>query len=233
VHTLRKKRRNLGGFSLIEALVSTFIFLAFMAAVFSAVNSSRGFAGVQDTLAKMQMDSRKVLERIGTELRMAGWLDGPAVGDPPLPYVFFDGNAEAPYSICGHEPAAQHVPATSPAFGDVRELVFRRPVDQDGDGLLTNGTTGEVEWSPYYIAYALITDAGGVNTLVRTEDGVITDIMARYVERITFNTIYTDGSIAMNDIVITIYMAKPTPRGEWLQTSMSTCITMRNVDDAS
>jgi hypothetical protein len=119
----------------------------------------------------------------------------------------------------------------SPAFGDVREIVFKTPFDHDGDGMLTAAATTDVEWSLFDISYVLITDAGGVNTLVRREDGVITHLIARYVERITFDTINTDGTVGFNEIMISVYMARPTPRGVWVETNMSTCVTMRNVEE--
>ncbi|MHC4712538.1 MAG: PilW family protein [Planctomycetota bacterium] len=226
----RAKRR--AGFSLIEALMSTFIFLSLLGAVYSTISSSRSFAGTEATLAKMQMDGRKSLERLSHELRMTGWLDSPFAGEPPVPYIFVNGDAKGSYAYLSHLAPAQHVAPGTPAFGDVKEIAFRVPVDLDGNGLLTDNFTGEVEWSPYYVTYALITDAGGINSLVRREDGVITEIIARYVERITFDTIYTDAAVDMNEIAITIYLARPTPRGVLLQATMSTCVTMRNIDDA-
>lgn len=233
MRTLRKKRRARLGFSLIETLVSTFIFMACLAAVFGAIGSGRNFAGTQNALAEIQMDSRRALERISTELRMCAWLDSPFVGEPRCPYVFVNGDAKGSYGTESHAAPAQHVAPGDPAFGDVKGLAFKIPRDLDGDGLLTNALTGEIEWTPNYISYSVITSAGGVNTLVRREAGVVTDRIASYVERVTFDTIYTDPTIGMNDIVVTLYMAKPTNRGVWVDAIMSTVVSMRNVDDAS
>lgn len=230
---LSGKRKARRGFSLIEAMISTFIFLSVLGAIYGALSSGRSFAGVENTLAKIQMDARKVLDRVGGELRMAGWLDHATEGELPYPYVFVNGVAYGAYASESHAAPAQHVPATSGAFGQVREIVFKIPRDLDGDGMLTDAATGAVEWSTQDVSYVLITDAGGVNTLVRREDGVITDYIARYVERITFDTITTDATVAMNEIAITVYMARPAPGNKWLETSLSTCVTMRNVDDAS
>ncbi len=230
---LMKRRKSRCGFSLIEAMMSTFIFLAVLAAIYSTIHSGQTFAGVQDTMAVMQMDARKALERMTTELRMTGWLENTFADEPPYPYIFVNGVASGSFAAESHPPPSQNVTDPNPAFGDVKTIVFKIPVDLDGNGLFTDGLTGEVDWSPYNVSYALITDAGGVNTLVRRENGVITHQIARYVERITFDTFRTDSSVRMNEIAITIYMARPAPHGPLLQTSMSTRVTMRNVDDAS
>jgi hypothetical protein len=50
------------------------------------------------------------------------------------------------------------------------------------------------------------------------------------VERITFDTVDTDPSIDFNEVVITIYLARPAATGAWLETSLSTCVKMRNAD---
>jgi len=230
---LKRRRSRRAGFSLIEALMSTFIFLSVLAAVYGTISSGQSFTGVQDTLAKIQMDARKTLERLTEELRMSGWRENPVALEPDYPYIFVNGVAHGSFAAESHPAPAQHVAPGNPAFGDVREIVFKIPVDLDGDGLLTDGTTGDVEWSPWDVSYVLITSPGGVNELVRREDGVVTDILARYVERITFDNIFTDGSVQLNEIAITIYMARPTPAGAWLQTTMSTVATMRNVEDVT
>lgn len=231
--TLRRKRSKRAGFSLIEAMMSTFIFLSVLGALYGTISSGHSFVGVQDTLAKMQMDARKTLEHLTDELRMSGWRENPVVLEPDYPYIFVNGVAHGSFADESHPAPAQHVAPGNPAFGDVKEIVFKIPVDLDGNGLLTDDVTGDVEWSPWDVSYVLITSPGGVNELVRREDGVVTDILARYVERITFDNIFTDGSVRMNEITITIYMARPTPKGAWLQTTMSTIVTMRNVEDVS
>ena len=233
MNSLRKRMRRRRGFSLVEAMIATVIFLVVLGAVYGTVNSGQQFSAVQKTMAKAQMDARKALERITSELRMSGWRQNPAHGEPPYPHIFTNGAASGAYADESHAPPAQHVGPGNPAYGDVREIVFKIPVDLDGDGLPTDGTTGEVEWCPYDVSYVLVTDAGGVNTLLRREDGVTTEILARHVERITFDTVYTDASLAFDEIAVTIWIARPAPNGLLIQTSLSTCVTMRNVADAS
>ncbi len=219
------------GFSLIEAFVSTFIFLAFLAAVYGAISSSREYTDVQSTYAKMRMDAHRALDAMAFELRMSGWRDNPDPNEPDFPYVFTNGVAEGYYADESHDPPAQHIPATSPAFGDIREIVFKIPFDADADSFPTDGDTGLPEWSDFDVSYVLVTDAGGVNTLLRRQNGVMTDIIARFVERVTFNTYKTDAAVGINEIAITIYMARPVPTGAWLETNLSTVVTMRNIEE--
>ena len=232
--TLRRKRNaKLSGFSLVEALMSSIIFVALLMAVYGALGDADSFSGVQGTYAKMQMDARKVLNKMASDLRMTGWVDNADPTQPSYPYVFTNGVATGAYACESHVPPVQHVGASSPAFGPVREIVFKIPEDLDGDGLLTDASTGNIEWSNYDVSYVLETDAAGINILYRRENQVITETLARYVERITFDTIQTDPAVDMNEIVITVYMARPTPKGLWLETNLSTCVTMRNVEEVN
>ena len=231
MRSLMTARRRSGGFSLVEAMVSTFIFLGFLAATYQGIARSRQYADIQETLSQIQMDAEKALDGLANELRMSAPITNPIAGEPAYPYVFFDGFAEGSFSDETHTPPDQHVAATSPAFGEVREIVFKVPFDNDGNGLLTDEGTGEPEWSLFDVSYVLITDASGTNVLARREDGVVTDIIAKYVERVTFDTVNTDGAVGFNEIVITIYMAKELAPGVWVETNLSTCVTMRNVQE--
>jgi len=228
---LLRRRQARAGFSLVEALVSSFIFVSLLVAVYAALGDSISFSGVQDTYAQMQMDAKRALERMSTELRMTGRFDNPIPGQPGYPYIFFDGKALGTFEPLRHDAPARHLAPGNPAYGETREPGFKIPEDLDGDGLLTDAATGNIEWTDHDISYALITDPNGINVLYRSVDGNPTDILARYVERITFDTIDTDASIDLNEIVITVYMARPDNDGNWLQTTLSTCVTMRNTEE--
>jgi len=231
MNTMMRMRGRRAGFSLIEAMVSTFIFLAFLAAVYQAVNRSRQFADVQETLSVIQVDGEKALNRMAEELRMSAHISNPIAGEPAYPYVFVNGEAYDSFAAESHTPPDQHVGPGSPGFGEVREIVFKVPFDNDGNGLFTDEDTGQPEWSTFDVSYVVITDASGTNVLVRRQDGVATDIIAKFVERVTFDTVNTDAVVGFSEIVITIYMAKPLSPGVWVETNLSTCITMRNVEE--
>jgi len=225
-------RRRQAGFTLLEAVVSSVILVSMLVAIYGALSSSWSSYGTQSTYAKMQMDARRALERVAEELRMAGRVPNPAPGQPDYPYTFVNGSALGTFNQPARHPApVQHVEPGTPAFGDCREIAFLIPEDLDGDGLLTSAATGDIEWSDYDLSYVPVTGPDGNNRLERWEDDRPTDVLATYVERVTFDTIDTDPSIHFNEIVVTIYMARPTPeKGVWLQTQLSTTVKMRNTD---
>ena len=232
-HAKLEPRCNRGraGYSLVELLAAMVIFVGFLAAVMAALSDAMVQREVQGTYALMQMDARRALDRISSELRMSGRIPNPAPGQPEYPYTFVNGGALGVYNHPSrHEPAAKHVGPESPAFGDNREIAFRIPADIDGDGLLTSSATGKIEWCDYDVAYVLVTGADGTNTLERWEDGERTDVIARYVERIAFDTINTDPTIDMNSVVVNVYVARPTAMGVWLEMHVWTVVNMRNTD---
>jgi hypothetical protein len=228
---LSQRRRGQRGFSLVEALVSSFIFVALLIAVYSALSDSMGFQGVQGTYIKMQMGARRALDRMSNELRMTGRFNNPVAGQPGYPYVFTGGVALGSFAAESHDAPAKHLPVGNTANGDSRDIVFKIPRDVDGDGLLTAAVNGKIEWSVEDISYVLMTDPNGINVLERRENGVVTDVLASYVERITFDTIDNDPTVGSTEVVITLYMAQPTPRGTWLQTNLTTCVSMRNTEE--
>ncbi len=229
--TIQHRRKRSGGFTLIEAMCSTFIFLVFVASVSQAMTKARQYSEVQKKLAYIQMDAEHALARMGDELRMSAPISNPIPLEPAYPYVFINGVAEGAFAAESHAPATQNVAPTSPGFGEVREIVFKVPFDNDGNGLCTDDVTGQPEWSTFDVSYVLMTEPSGVNVLVRREDDVVTETIARHVERITFDTVRTDAAVAYNGIVITIYMAEPLAPGVWVEASATTAVTMRNVEE--
>jgi len=227
----RRRRRARAGLSLVEVLVSAMLLVLFSTAVLSAMTSATIAYSTERTFAAMQMDGRRALRAVAAELRMAGNIPNDAPGQPQYPYVFEDGKALGTFNHPNrHDPAAQHVPSGSGAFGECREICFLIPEDIDGDGLLTDGATGDIEWCDEDIAFVLITGDDGINRLQRWVDGAETDTLAMFVERVTFDTIRTDPTIAWDEVVITIYMARPARTGVWLQVQESTTVKMRNSD---
>jgi Tfp pilus assembly protein PilW len=213
-------------FSLVEALITSLIFVSLLVAVYEALGDSLSFSGVQSTYTSMQMEARKALDKMSNEIRMSGWVTTPA----QFPYIFTNGVATGYFASESHAAPAQHVTSGN-AFGPVTEIVFKIPQDKDGDGLLTAAGTGAIEWSTFDVSYVIESDASGINTLERRQNGVVTDILARYVERMTIATINTDATVGINEVVITLYMVRPTVRGQLLQTSLTTCVSMRNVEE--
>jgi len=227
-----RRSRNQAGFSLVEALVSSVIFVALLAAVYGSLASATRVKNVQDGYAKMEMDARRAIARIADELRMAGRVANPAPGQPGWPYTFVNGGALGTFNQpARHDPADIHVAADTPAYGDCIEIAFLVPRDNDGDGLLTDAVTGDIEWSTYDVSYIIVTGPDGINRLERWEDSTCTDIMAYHAERITFQTIERDLALGLYEVAVTLYMARPIPGSDaWCQTHLTTRVTMRNAD---
>jgi len=232
-------RSKSSGYSIIELMVSMVLFLACLVGVLGALSDSMYHYSVQGTYAVMQMQARKALETVSKDLRMAGRIrsidnviEYPYTfvnGGPTATCVSVDGGSAATFTVPAAHPAAvHHVAAGAPSSGDVREIGLKVPADVDGDGYPTSAATGDVEWSPYDVSYVVVTNASGINQLQRWRDGACSDIIADYVERITFDTVRTDATIDWNGVVVTIYLACPTSRGVWLQTQLSTVVKMRN-----
>ena len=206
--------------------------MSLLVAVYEALGDSLSFSGVQSTYTSMQMEARKALDKMSNEIRMTGWVNNPVAGQPHFPYIFANGVATGYFADESHAAPAQHVNSGN-AFGPVTEIVLKIPQDNDGDGLLTAAATGAIEWSTFDVSYVIESDASGINTLERRQNGVVTDILARYVERMTIATIDTDPAVDISEVVITLYMVRPTVRGQLLQTSLTTCVSMRNVEEVN
>jgi len=232
-------RCSTGGYSIIELMVSMVLFLACVVGVLGALSDSMYHYSVQGTYAVMQMQARKTLEAVSKDLRMAGrirseddLIEYPYTfvnGGPTATCVSPDGGSTSTFTVpAAHDAPLHHVAAGAPGFGDVREIGFKVPTDVDGDGYPTAAATGNVEWSPYDVSYVVVTSPNGINQLQRWHDDVCVEIIANYVERITFDTVRTDATIDWNGVVVTIYLSCPTTRGVWLQTQLSTVVKMRN-----
>ncbi len=237
----RVRRSEASGYTVLELMVSLVLFLACLLGVLNALSDSMYHYTVQGTYAVMQMDARKALEAISRDLRMGGRIRS-ADNKIEYPYTFVNGGPTAScvdlsgaanntFTVpAAHAPAGQHLSIGAPGFGDNREIGFKIPWDVDGDGQPTAAATGDIEWSPSDVSYTIVSAANGVNQLQRWYGGKCTDVIADYVERITFDTVRTDPTIDWNGCVVTVYMAKPTSRGVWLQTQLSTIVKMRNTN---
>ena len=224
-----------GGKTLLELMVvigllSILSLLAFEAFWMFARMSKRG-----DVKAELQQKGREALKEIVEELQQSGFLEN---GDPanPLdnyPYIFTDGNAQVPYSSFAHTPAQHQAESGSSADGPTREIVFRLPKDKNNDGIIYDDKTGRIEWGNEDIAYVLVTGNDGVNRLERRVHSAGAQVgyrvIAEDVERVTFDSIYTDSAIQYNQIVVTLFLMRKTDDG-FVTVALATSVDLRNSD---
>jgi len=214
------------GYTILEMAISMVILGIVLAGVFSVLGASRSIFQTGITLSSLQDQARKALDQITREVRQSGTV----INDPhsPYPYLFVDGNAEGYYAHHWHPPAVSHASPGDPDYGPNREIVFRMAKDVDGDGLLTNASTGEIEWGPEEISYVVLTTDDGVNELQRRINGGSPVAVVRHVERIVFDDYYTNPGLTKNQISIIIHMRNTTKTGRVLRTYLSTTVNMRN-----
>jgi Tfp pilus assembly protein PilE len=224
-----------GGKTLLELMVvigllSILSLLAFEAFWMFARMSKRG-----DVKAELQQKGREALKKIVEELQQSGFVENGTAGNPldDYPYIFTDGNALAPYSSFAHTPAQHQAESGSSADGPTREIVFRLPEDKNNDGMIYDDKTGRIEWGNEEFAYVLVTGKDGVNRLERRIHSsgaqVGRRVLAEDVERVIFDSIYTDSSVQYNQIVVTLFLRRKTEDGA-VTVALATSVDLRNSD---
>lgn len=225
-----------GGFSLLELMMVMLISAVAAAGMTAVFRASEQLMGVSNVDLELQAEGEKALGTILGELRETGRVQDYVSGDPTsdFPYFFTDGAASGYFAtqLYGHAPATQHVPPGSPAYGPSTEIIFKVLDDLDGDGKVTNQTSGAIEWSAEDFGYMLVTRPNGVNQLMRTNltDGTET-LVAQYVERVIFEDQGIDPTLGPNHIRVTLHLAKADPaRPGWIcKRFLVSVINMRNV----
>ena len=237
------------GFSLVEVLIVLAIFAVVMLGIFQTLHYATRFYAHGSTQAELQIEAIKAMELMTSELRQGGVLlidpdeEDPYYNGNLYPYIFADGDADVDgffphFSVHNHAPAEHDPIPGSSADGPTREIVFRtirNPdgtlADHDGDGNATDNVTGAIEWCDDEISYVLITDSGGTNLLQRRVNGQAPRAIARDVERITFDTMYTDNQVRLYQVVISLYLDRIDPNGRHLRTTIVSTVNLRNAGE--
>ncbi len=218
MNTQRCSRRR-AGFTLVEVAISLTILLILAAGIVEAVHHAGALARGGGAQGRIQMAAQDALSRITEDLTASGFV---TTGGKTYPFLFDGGNAGGAFAAHDHAPAAQSAEPGDDDFGASREIVFVRPAfvemaqgadgtnhplfDDDGTPLAVPGgvvvtkryqfpaigADGAAVWDPAEISYVLVTGADGVNELQRRIDGVRSSVVARGVERVTFDTRVTD-----------------------------------------
>lgn len=194
----------------------------------------------------LQSEGERALDRIVRDLRESGRVsDFDGHPDADFPFLMTDGdtgdNAYFAAQDYDHEPAVQHVPEGSPAYGPSTEIVFK-VLDAGGEDGKPTTADGRIEWLPYDVAYLLVTRNPGTprecNQLVRRNLGDGSEeVVASYVERIRFEDWISaaaegDYTLGPGHIRVSLHLAMPDPgRPGWLtKRFFVTVVQMRNTE---
>jgi hypothetical protein len=166
------KTAHESGFTLIEALISSTLFVVVMGGfVLSMVATQRARKTVEAT-GVLNCEALEIVETVRGELSRSGYENG-----FPLTY---DGNEIGKtYPLFEHdEPHGQ---------AERSDVVYRLPADDDGDGWPDVEADGNVLWEDDPRAFALVPNERGTNDFVRlAADGRATTV-ARNVESVSYS----------------------------------------------
>ena len=221
--------RGEGGMTLVELIAVTGIMALVISALFGAFTVANQLFRAGDTAVNLEEQARLALTRITSELKQTGYYYDDATSKN-YPYVFADATAEGLFADYTHTPAQHAAEQGTAAYGTTKEIVFRLAADLDGDGYKTDASTGQIEWGLGEISYQLRTDDEGVNRLERRVNNGSPQVVASHVERITFDTIYTDPTIPYGQVRVVIHMRKTNSDGRVIKASYSSMVKMRNFE---
>jgi len=243
------KNSGESGMTLIEMIIVVAIFSMMLAGIYRTLEYAMRFYTTGKTKSELQVEGIKAMELMTNELRQGGLLliddtlTDPYFNGNLYPYVFADGDADAggafPYFSIHNHPFAQHrADPWEASYGATTEIVFKTIrnadgllADFDGDGYATDAVTGGIEWSNDEISYVLVTDNNGRNVLERRVNGQFSRVIARDVEGVTFDTMYTNNQVKLYQVVIALYFDRTTIYGQRIRTSIASTVNLRNAGE--
>ncbi len=241
-------QRGNKGFTVLEMAIAGAFFIIMIGAVLVSLDRAARLYAHGVTQADLQVQAIKAMGQMVKELRNAGFI----VIDESQPNPYYNGNmypyvvvTEGYASAAGeywwkhdHYPAQHQAEPGDPAYGPTREVIFKTPWNTDGswadydmDGFPLDASTGAIEWSSEEISYVLVTDPTGTNVLQRRVNGATPRVLARHVERVTFDTQYSDPTVNAHQIVISLYLTQTTKHGRTLSASIVSSVNMRNAGE--
>jgi type II secretory pathway pseudopilin PulG len=160
------------GFTLVEALVSSTLFIAIMGAfALSLVSAERARADAEVT-ERLHREALEALDGLREELSRSGFENG-----FPLAY---DDDVAADYAVFAH--------ATAHGANERCDLVYRLPADADADGWPDVEEDGSVVWEEEPRAFLLVPNDSGTNDLVRRSADGASVTVARNVATLRYST---------------------------------------------
>ena len=216
--------RGEAGTTLVELIAMTGVLALVISALFCAFTVANQLFRAGDMAVNLEEQGRLALTRICAELKQTGYYYDESSGKD-YPYIFANATADGLFADYTHTPAQHDAEEGTVAHGTTKEIVFRLAADVDGDGYKTDASTGQIEWSADEISYQLRTDDEGVNYLERRVNNAAPEVIASHVERITFDTIYSDSSVPYGQVRVVIHLRKTDTDGRVIKASYSSIFT--------
>lgn len=224
---IRRPARDRRGMTLIEYLIAVAMLSVVVGTLITSSRDMIVARSSETTRARLQTTAQDALVTITEDLRLSGFVAGP----PDYPYVFTDGQAQGAFAAFAHPPAPETVAPGVPGFGPDREIVFLLPADANGDGVPDLAATGELLWDAVDYGYVLVEGPDGTPQLERRIDGQLDRVIARNVERITFDTTLQDAAIPLGSVRVRLWLRMSDETGLSYPHFLETTVRLRNSTD--
>ncbi len=229
IHGKYARMRGQAGLTLIEMVATTGLLSFLIIALFCLFSAANHLFRAGNVSADIEEQARLAITQVTSDLKQSGFYNDPASGKA-YPYIFAGAAADGLFIEYTHSPAQHEAEEGTPAYGPTKEVVFRLAEDVDGDGYKTDSTTGRIEWGPNEISYQLRTGPNGINRLEKRVNNASPKVVARFVERIAFDDMYSDPTIPYGQIRVVIHMRKKTTDGRIIKAGHATMVKMRNFE---
>lgn len=226
------RRASRAGFTILEASIGSLVLLLFAGTVVETLTSMRDGTLTTRVEDRLQLNSRRALESIVTDLSYSGLV---TADGRDYPLHFDDGVLEGdydPYEVIAHEPAAENSVEGRADFGPNREIVLLHPADNDDDGVpdVADVVTSQLVWDvDEPISYTLETNGNGENVLVRRRGNAPGRVIARGVERIRFlSSADTGFQIPLDAVRVELHFLLEDDDGHQYRHRTETTVRLRN-----
>ncbi len=227
--TTHNRMRGQAGLTLVEMVAMTGLLSFLIIALFTLFSAANHLFRAGDASADIEEQARLSITQIASDLKQSGYYIDPDSGRA-YPYIFAGATADGLFIEYTHSPAQHEAEEGTPAYGPTKEVVFRLAEDVDGDGYKTDSTTGKIEWGPNEISYQLRTGPDGISQLERRVNNSAPEVVARFVERVTFDDVYSDPTIPYAQVRVVVHLRRKTTDGRIVKAGHSTMVKMRNFE---
>lgn len=244
------------GMGLLEVTISGTVLFLLAASMVEAVGQVGALGRAGSTTGRLQQGAQEAISAITTDLEASGFV---SANGKSYPYTFEDGEPGIRFAAHAHPEAAENAEDDEDDFGFNREIVFVRPtlseVAQDTDGLNWDlvdengdavsvpqgvtiarkymfpviGNDGTAGFDAEELSYVVVTGPDGINELQRRRDGVAASVIARGVERIVFDTRFTDPiGVPMGAVRVRLWLRLRDEEGTVHRHSAETVVRLQN-----